>query len=335
MENKVKDKFCRYPFWHMEIDPLGNVSCCCPDFTDFYFFGNIFEEDNFKNIWNGEKWNNFRKNILCGDYSNCKLEMCYGLDDTQFVGIKRIPKKTLPTPKYVTLSLDSSCNVKCIFCRDNKCYVDKELRQQLINKIEKFFIPMLKHTNIVVLNGAGEVFASKFCKTLIEKVTEKYPKIKFDIFTNGLLCNEKILKIFNLLNRLNAVTVSLHATTEKTYNSIIQGSDFNKVIKNIEYLSQMKKDKKIEILALTFVVTSLNYQELPAFVELAAKYNAYPNIWPVRPYNECDFCHNIDKYDITKKNHPKHKDFLEVLKNPIFKKHHILINGQITNLFEE
>ena len=335
MDNQVKNKICIYPFWHAEIDVDGNVSCCCPDFTDFYFLGNIFEEDNFKNIWNGEKWNNFREDIKNGKYTKCKLEMCYGLDDTQFVDIKNIPKRNLKTPKFVTLSMDPACNVKCIFCRDKKHFLNKEETDRLIKKIDNFFIPMLKNTEIITLNGAGEVFSSKFCKTLIEKATEKYPKIKFDIFTNGLLCNEKILKLFNLLNRLNAVTVSLHATTKKTYNSIIQGSDFNKVISNIEYLSQMKKDKKIENLALTFVVTSLNYQELPAFVELAAKYNAYPNIWPVRPYNECDFCHNIDKYDITKKNHPKHKDFLEVLKNPIFKKHHILINGQITNLFEE
>lgn len=329
------EKICVYPFWHAEIDYDGNVSCCCPDYTDFYFFGNIFKQP-FQEIWNGKKWINFRKNIKSCNYKKCNLDMCMGLDDTQFVntlprGFDINPKG----PRFVTLSLDSSCNVRCIFCRDKKHFMYKKDLEKIMGMIDDYFIPMLENVEIVTLNGAGELFASKFCKQLIQKATEKYKQIKFDIFTNGLLCNEKNLKIFGLRNRINMVTVSIHAASEETYNKIIQYSDFNKVMANCKYLSELKKSGEINDFALTFVVTSLNYHEIPDFIELAVSLDAYPNIWPVRPFNDCQVCKEIDRYDITKKLHPEHKKFLEILKSPVLKKYHTLTNGQITSLFEE
>lgn len=335
MKNDIK-KICVYPFWHAEIDCDGNVSGCCPDYTDFYFFGNIFKQP-FQEIWNGDKWVNFRKDIISCNYEKCNLDMCMGLDDTQF--ISNTPKKGLDikpkNPQFVTLSLDPSCNVKCIFCRDKKHFINKDDLKKITDMIDNYFIPMLENVEIVTLNGAGELFASKFCKQLIQKATEKYEQIKFDIFTNGLSCNEKTLKIFGLKNRINMVTVSIHAASEETYNKIIQYSDFNKVMDNCKYLSELKKSGEINDFALTFVVTSLNYHEIPDFIELAVSLDAYPNIWPVRPFNNCKVCKEIEKYDITKKAHPEHKKFLEVLRSPVLRKYHTLANEQIKSLLEE
>lgn len=335
-EKKRMKKICGYPFWHAEIDCDGNVSCCCPDYTGFYFFGNIFEQ-KFEDIWFGKKWQDFREKVMNCDYEHCNLQMCMGLDDTQFRSLKNPPEmpKAPASPKYLTLSLDTICNVKCIFCRDWQLPLPKKDSDRIIGMIDDYFIPMLQNTEKVTLNGAGEVFASKFCKLLIQKATAKYPNLKFDIFTNGLLCNAKTLKEFGLPGRIDTITVSTHATTEKTYNKIIKGSDFNKVCENLKYISSLKREGKIREFALTFVVTSLNYQELPDFVEQAMMLDAYPNIWPVRPFNDCEVCHNIEKYDITKKTHPKYKKFIEVLKNPIFRKYHTYTNGQINDLLED
>lgn len=339
MENQTCEKICGYPFWHAEIDCDGNVSCCCPDYTDFYFFGNIFKQ-KFEDIWFGEKWQNFRKKVMNCDYEHCNLNMCMGLDDYQFKSKNN--KQLIPpppgspaSPKYLTLSLDTLCNVKCIFCRDKQIPLAKEDSDRIIGMIDDYFIPMLENTEKVTLDGAGELFASKFCKIFISKATAKYPKLKFDILTNGLLCNEKTLKKFGLLDRIDTITVSTHATTEETYNKIVKGSDFKKVQKNLRYISSLKRSGKVREFALTFVVTSLNYQELPDFIEQAIMLDAYPNIWPIRPFNDCKVCHDIEKYDITKKSHPEHQKFLEILKDPNFRKYHTYANGQIDTLLEE
>ncbi len=96
MENQTCEKICGYPFWHAEIDCDGNVSCCCPDYTDFYFFGNIFKQ-KFEDIWFGEKWQNFRKKVMNCDYEHCNLDMCMGLDDYQFKSKNN--KQLIPPPQ--------------------------------------------------------------------------------------------------------------------------------------------------------------------------------------------------------------------------------------------
>ena len=226
------------------------------------------------------------------------------------------------SPKYITLSIESGCNVKCVFCRDDVVFVNKEETARLKNLIDtNYFIPLLKNTEVITLNGAGEIFVSKFCKLFIEKVVKKYPKIRFEILTNGLLCNEKTLKEFKLINKINEVTISLHAAKEKTYDKMVRGSNFKTVLKNIEYISSLKKKKKINELYLCFVITSINYKELPDFVKLAYSFNAVPLIWEVRPYDfdNCKLIKEIEKYDVTRKEHPEHEKFLKVLQDPIMK----------------
>ena len=60
-------------------------------------------------------------------------------------------------------------------------------RQLFIN-----ILPILKQAEIVSLNGAGEALASKHGKKLIKAIAEKYPDIKFELRTNGILCCKKI-----------------------------------------------------------------------------------------------------------------------------------------------
>ena len=70
------------------------------------------------------------------------------------------------------------------------------------------------------------------------------------------------------------MTVSLHAMKEKTYNKIVRGGNYKKVIENLEYLSSLKKQGKIERLELHFTVTSLNYKEIPDIIKYTRKLGA-------------------------------------------------------------
>ncbi len=336
---KYMSKICTYPFYHAEINIDGNVSCCCPDFTDFYYLGNIYEQ-NFEEIWYGEKWKNFRENILAEKYDKCHTEICKGLDDEQFKSKEKMLKEYIECidggifPQHITLSIDSICNVQCIMCRDWNLPLNTKEQERLKANFEKFLY-MMKDAKRITLDGSGEVFASQYHKRLIKAAVARYPKLKFDIFTNGLMCNEKTLRDFCLTDRLNMVTVSLHAGCEKTYNRIVKGSNYEKVLKNIKYLSELKKEGKLKGFALTFVLSSLNFKDLPDFVKIAVENDAYPNIWPIRPYNNCRVCNSQNKYDITIREHPRFNELLEILENPILKEHHLLINKQITNLFKE
>ena len=320
---------CVSPFWSIEVDEEGNVTCCCPDWTDNYFFGNIYEH-SYEEIWNGEKIQEFRRQILNNEYPHCNTEMCTGLDERVF----RVPgcddfepAIVCKPPRFVTLSVEYHCNCVCFMCRSCHSFSDDDLTELLISKIDKVFLPMVKNAEIVNVNGAGEVFCSKFYKAFIRKAVEANKEIKFDIYTNGLLCTPKKIEEFGLAGRMNVITVSLHAATKETYNSIVKYSSFDTVIRNIKYLSGLKAKGKIYGLALTFVLSSKNYRELPDFIEFAKSVNAFANIWPMR-LNHLD----LEPYNIVDKNHPEHEKLLEVLKKCDFSQPHVRANNEIVHL---
>jgi radical SAM protein with 4Fe4S-binding SPASM domain len=64
---KIKDKkvrnFCDYLWDETTINVSGEVVPCCRDSHNSYVFGNVFNEP-FKNIWNNQRYIEFRRHIL-------------------------------------------------------------------------------------------------------------------------------------------------------------------------------------------------------------------------------------------------------------------------------
>lgn len=106
---------------------------------------------------------------------------------------------------------------------------------------------LLKNAETVCMNGGGDCLASRQGRALLERIAEVYPNIKFDLHTNGLLCNEKLLKELNILDRLSVVEISLHATTKNTYDKIVLGSDWEKLLKILNGLHILKNKASLMI----------------------------------------------------------------------------------------
>lgn len=72
------DKICTTPFKKLEIAWDGKVYTCCPSFIKYNYIGNILDENvvSLDDIWNSEKAQIIRKNILENNYSMCDLEIC-------------------------------------------------------------------------------------------------------------------------------------------------------------------------------------------------------------------------------------------------------------------
>ena len=181
------------------------------------------------------------------------------------------------------------------------------------------------------MNGSGDCLASRHGRILLKRIAEEYPKIKFDLHTNGLLCNEKLLKELNILDRLSVVEISLHASIKETYDKIVLGSDWNKVIKNIEWLSELKKQGKLDDLLLFFVVDNINYKEMPDFVKLAEKYGAQAYFWTYRNWgvqNEKE----AREMSIFDKRHRDYNELVKVLHNDIFNSKNCHLNPMLLEI---
>lgn len=310
--------FCKRPFEEIEIHNTGEVYACCPNWNKFYSLGNIFK-DSFEDVWNSDKAIDLRARILNNDYSLCDYEGCAYLKQNYFPN--RYEYECRPKmdtyPLTVKFVYDYECNIACSICRDKLKRLSDEELELLNSKIDTFFLPMLKSAKVLIINAYGDPFGSRHSRLVIKKAAEKYPNLKFDFHTNGILCDETHFKNLNITpEKIDKIRISIHAATAKTYDKIVRGGGiyFPQIIKNLKYLQRIRKQCDFPVY-IHFVITKFNYKEMPDFVKLAKKVNAIPCFWEFRQEN-CAYPNNDDNY-IYREEHPLHKDFLKVLRNPI------------------
>lgn len=327
-----KHLICMAPFTEVEIDEEGNINCCCMQYTNSYFFGNIFEQ-SFDEVWNGEKAKAFRQDVTDGKYTFCKREIC------NFGRIKpsyEKPDINAPYPKYVTIAYDRTCNLKCITCRDHIIRNPKLSAEELNKNIEKYYLPICKNADELVLNSIGECLISRHSRTLIKKMAETYPNLKFNIMTNGVVCNELVLKNLGLTGKLSTVQVSIHAATKETYNKIARTGNFDCVMKNLIWLSNELRKGNIYCVIMNFVVHSENYKEMAQFVELAKELDILVSFWEFQKWSDTtEMFRNYEKYAVFDRKHPQFRDLLKVLTNPVFDYEKCLFNNLFKKLRQE
>jgi len=304
----IDDGSCKFPFSVAEIDWDGNVYGCCAAYFIGYSFGNIFKQP-FDEIWNGEKAQKFRQQFIDRKFCHCNFDICP----------KELSKDVKPTliaeyPKRVQLNYDSVCNARCIYCRDHHFKFDTTPFEE---KFDEVIVPIMKNAELVNVTASGEVFASLYAKNLINKIGKIYPKIKFYIYTNGIECNEKRMKEYGLWDRTEYVVLSMPATKKETYDRLVLDGNFDKVMKNIKFLGKLRQENKLNNFIINFVVTSYNYKEMPEILKIAEDNHATISFVKLNklPSNE----HIYDELAIAEKTHPEHEQYLEIIRNPIFK----------------
>jgi len=310
---------CHVPYNNIEIHQNGDVYTCCPAWNNYYKIGNIFEH-SIEEIWNGKEIIALREKIIHGDYSLCNKDTCFIYKNKEFYLIDKYKIDTIckAYPKYITLGYDYECNIACKICRAHVELLSDEDIEKLNDKIESFFLPMLKECKILKINAAGDPFASRHSKLLLKKAIQNYPDLKLDIITNGILCNEKIFNEIGLTpEKIINFSVSLHASNKKTYGKMVKNGEkfFDIIINNIKWLSEISKNKFP--LYLNFVVTAENYRDLPSFVKLAKKYNTNMYIWEYRRQQNHSENPRHEELDITDKNHKEYKNLIKILNEPL------------------
>jgi radical SAM protein with 4Fe4S-binding SPASM domain len=322
--------FCSQPFYYIEIYEKGDVYTCCPPFINNYSIGNIFETP-FDDIWNGEKAKELRRKMLSSDFS-----LCNNICNRKFQNNEENQNYTEIVSDYpteISISSDNTCNIKCKFCRD-EAFSTKYDKTKLDDEIENIWLPIFKNAKILRFGCSGEPFASYKERLIIKKSVEKYPNLKFHFHTNGILANEKLLKELNVYNKIDTMTVSMHSASRWTYNKIIVGGKYDKVISNLKLYSKMKQEGLINHFRMIFVVYSENYKDMPKFVKLAQKFNAIPEFWALRLVENTKIGREFEKYSIIDKNHKKHKDFIKMINKPIFKSENIRLYPEIKELIK-
>ena len=329
-------RFCKRPFENFEMDRSFEIYTCCPNyFKERQVLGSILQ-DSPENIWNSEAAQNLRQHIIKGDFSLCNTDRCCiypTLEDISEEELKKYSAICEKNPKYFGLYYDLVCNAKCTMCRDN-FYNNYEEKTEFLNKIaEEKILPLLKDAEMVYLNGAGEVFYSIPTQYLIKRANELYPKLKYDLVSNGFLCNKENIEKLGLRNKIDKLTISIHAATEETHKKIFRTGSLQTILNNLKEIKEMKDNGEIPFIQLIFVITSMNYKEIPDFVKLAQDLNMVAVFCDYVAYDYTEMGRNGKEYNIIKPEHPLHKDLLEVLKSEeLNDKQHCFLNPLIQSL---
>ena len=312
---------CTYPFDSAQISMQGDVFVCCPPWCRSYSFGNIYEQ-SFDEIWNGERAKEFRRQFINNDYKYCDINLCVK-DCSKNI----IPDEIAPKPKTFIFCYDATCNVKCIFCRS--CHQKQDL-SYFNENMDSIINNMLENAENVVLSGVGEALFSPHSRKLIKRIAELFPNVRFSLISNGILCNKENLVELGILDKLISITVSLHAVKKSTYDKLVINGDFDKVMTNLQFLSELKRAGKLDKFILNFVVNAYNYKEMADYIKMAQKIGATVGFLELLKLDS-----NEDVYkelNIFDEKHPKYNDFVRVLKNPIFKSDMCTINDTMLNL---
>lgn len=326
---------CCMPFENIEMNIDGSVYTCCPNWINQYSIGNMYEK-SIAEIWNDQKIKELRKRVLNNDYSLCSKEICFNLSNKFYqssIEDRDIKVHMDKMPTYIKLAYDRECNIACRICREDVTKSTPEELKKLDNIFETKILPCLKDAKRITINATGDPFGSRHSIKVIKRISKEYPKIRFDINTNGLLCTKKILKNFGIIDKMDILRITVSATTKETYSKMVKNGEkyFDLLCSNLEEMKDLKKEKNFEFY-LHFVVTSQNYKEMVDFINFSKYYTAIPSLWEFRS-ESIVYPKNVDKtWAITFPEHKEHKELLKYLKNDVFKNYEFSLSPILLNL---
>lgn len=177
------------------------------------------------------------------------------------------------TPTSLIFLTSYNCNMKCIFCFDR----GDELNFSL-GTYKNYFEPKLKsaisNAQYMYFTGWGEILLLPEINEFIDYLNRNYPEMDKLFTTNGMALNDELVE--KLIEGRYALQISLHASSALLHCLITQTERFGQIEKQLRHIVMLKKEKKLghPWLNLIFVITSLNIENLPDFIDFAGTMGA-------------------------------------------------------------
>jgi len=333
LEAYLAASFCETPWHHLEISWDGNTFLCCPSWLPLWVGNSRMQ--SLEEIWNSDFAVEIRKSILDGSFRFCSKVHCPRIAGrtlpqrtsnvpagertpiSAFGRSSEFPTRVSGGPGKLVLAYDRTCNLACPQCRRN-FHVAGRAEQE---SMDRDYLPLILHAaqnaETLYLNGAGETFASKHSRHLLSLLTrEQFPQLKFLLISNGQVLNERAFREFDLFGRVQSIQVSADAARQETYRMVRRGGDFQRLLSNLAFLDDLRRARGEKYrLELSFVVSSLNFRDMPEFVQLGRKFHVDSILFTiVRNWGHLSLA-EFEKLNVANPAHPEHQEFLRVLES--------------------
>ena len=186
-------------------------------------------------------------------------------------------------PNILKLELANTCNLTCSHCRffskeiDVKDYYKTEVGMTE-DRVRKIFEEIGSNKASFTLNVANEPLQApqfKMCVTELKKYGHTGT-----INTNGLLLNKDMCK-FLVEQQFDSVSISVDAVTKESLKRIRGITAIDKIIRNVKRLVEIRGNKALPRIAVSFVIMPFNAHEVPEFL------NFWKNIVDVIRFTGC------------------------------------------------
>ncbi len=220
-------------------------------------------------------------------------------------------KKIIFSPKIfdiLQIEVTSRCNVSCKMCPSA---VLKDWKNGDMDE-ETFFLllPAIELTKYVHLQGWGEPLLHPKLDKMIEVIKKKDVRCGFT--TNGQLLTEKRVNRFIDLG-VDIIAISLAGAEKKVHESIRSGTDFERIIKNISYLVDEKRRRRLKKpeVVISFIMTPENISQLSDIVEMGSMLGVDRVV-----ANNVDFvpCAEIDRFRVFGLENEAYKEYIDKAK---------------------
>lgn len=320
---------CLQPFRRFDIGPDGQVLLCCGHWLPTTI-GNIMTQ-SVGEVLNSPIAERIRRSVIDGSYKYCDHLNCALM--VRDVLPKRHQVRHGPTGHALAtgdcrvdavedmlFAFDQTCNLSCPSCRTQ---LISEKASQSIEKtraIEQKMMPLMSTLRTLHLNAAGELFASRPSRRLLEMINdETCPDLRLDIISNGtLFSQEEWAKFPGIHNKIRSVRISVDAATKETFEKLRRLGNYDTFLRNMRFLRDLRAADVIPRFMMSMTYQVDNYREMPAFIDFCHDMQADSTIFE-RLQNIAFTEEEYHLKAVHRPNHPDHAAFITLIHDPIFR----------------
>jgi hypothetical protein len=329
----LKQFVCPLPFERFDIGPNGDVLVCCGHWLPTTI-GN-FMNDPIDGVLNSARAQKIRESMTDGSYKYCNHLECGAMaQDTLPTRDELDQPRTraavarsdwrLDGVDEVMFAFDQSCNLSCPSCRSHRIVEKLSESTEKARAVEEKLLPLLPTIRRLYINPAGELFASKPSRKLLELINdERCPDLKLDIISNGTLFSEEEWNKFpGIHGKIESVRISTDAACKETFEKLRRLGKYDVFLENMRFLSRLRATGAIPQLKFSFTYQLDNFREMRDFVEFCTSMNGDFVIF--ERLQNIVFTH--EEYRLKAVHYPDHPlygEFIEIIKDPIFRTKHV------------
>lgn len=325
---QLETRFCSKPFRQLDVLEASTHLCCASWLQAS--IGDLTRED-WPSVWNSDAAQAIRASIHDGSYRYCNKTGCSWIQGDSLPTMEEAAgseewREIIETgavaleegPSSVNLAYDRTCNLSCPSCRTEKFAADREMRAMFDDMQTRNVLPLLADTRVVTISGAGDPFASKNFRRLLEHLgPDDYPDLRFQVMTNGMLLTRREWARFPALHgRVEALKISIDAATARTHETLRRGARWPVMLENMQFFGELRAAGLVDAYDLTFVVQQENYLEMGDAVDLAHAVGA-DTVYFGRMINWSTFSdEEFQEKAVFMPSHPEYGRFLEAMRDP-------------------